>query len=64
MEAFGATLLTALLNRFPVLVYYGAGLHIYLAIEMFFEDVITHPYLEPLMSIEWIVGIGPPRCLC
>jgi YjbE family integral membrane protein len=58
LVVFGATLLTTLLNRFPVLVYLGASLLIYLAIEMFFEDVVTHPYLEPFMRIEWIVGIG------
>lgn len=58
LVVFGATLLTTLLNRFPVLVYLGAGLLIYLSIEMFFEDVVTHPYLEPFMSIEWMVGIG------
>jgi YjbE family integral membrane protein len=58
LVVFGATLLTTLLNRFPVLVYLGAGLLIYLAIEMFFEDVVTHPYLEPFMRIEWMVGIG------
>ena len=58
LVVFGATLLTALLNRFPVLLYLGAGLLIYLAVEMFFEDVVTHPYLEPFMRIEWIIGIG------
>ncbi|HEX5849554.1 MAG TPA: TerC family protein [Rubrobacter sp.] len=58
LVVFGATLLTSLLNRFPVLVYLGASLLVYLAIEMFFEDVVTHPYLEPFMRIEWIVGIG------
>jgi nucleoside recognition membrane protein YjiH len=41
-----------------VLVYLGAGLLIYLAIEMFFEGVVTPPYLEPFMRIERIVGIG------
>lgn len=58
LVVFGATLLTTLLNRFPLLVYLGAGLLIYLAIEMFFEDVVTHPYLEPLMNVEWVFGIG------
>ena len=57
LVVFGATLLTALLNRFPVLVYLGAGLLVYLAVEMFFEDVITHPYLKPLMSVEWVFGL-------
>lgn len=57
LVVFGATLLTTLLNRFPVLVYVGSGLLIYLAMEMFFEDVVTHPYLEPLISVEWVFGL-------
>ena len=54
---FGATLLTSLLNRFPILVYAGAGLLVYLAVEMIFADKVTHPYLEHYESIEWIIGI-------
>jgi YjbE family integral membrane protein len=55
---FGAALLTSLLNRFPFLVYLGAGLLIYLAVEMIFADKVTHPYLKHYHSIEWIIGIG------
>jgi YjbE family integral membrane protein len=58
LVVFGATLLTSLLNRFPFLVYLGAGLLVYLAIEMFFSDVFLHHYLEPYASIEWIIGVG------
>jgi YjbE family integral membrane protein len=58
LVVFGATLLTSLLNRFPFLVYLGAGLLVYLAVEMFFSDVFLHHYLEPLASIEWIIGVG------
>ena len=58
LVVFGAALLTSLLNRFPFLVYLGAGLLVYLAIEMFFSDVFLHDYLEPLASIEWIIGIA------
>ena len=58
LVVFGATLLTSLLNRFPILVYLGAGLLVYLAIEMFFSDVFLHHYLEPYASIEWIIGIA------
>ena len=58
LVVFGAALLTSLLNRFPVLVYLGAGLLVYLAIEMFFSDVFLHHYLEPFASIEWIIGVG------
>ncbi len=57
LVVFGAALLTSLLDRFPVLVYLGAGLLVYLAIEMFFSDVFLHDYLEPLASIEWIIGV-------
>src|ERR671912_5375 len=54
---FGAALLTSLLDRFPFLVYLGAGLLIYLAVEMIFADKVTHPYLKHYHSIEWIIGI-------
>jgi YjbE family integral membrane protein len=55
---FGAALLTSLLNRFPFLVYAGAGLLIYLAVEMLFADKVTHPYLKHYHSIEWIIGLA------
>src|SRR5215211_3912511 len=54
---FGATLLTSLLNRFPILVYAGAGLLVYLAVEMIFADKVTHPYLEHYETFEWIIGL-------
>src|SRR5215217_4114545 len=54
---FGAALLTTLLNRFPFLVYLGAGLLVYLAVEMFFADKVTHPYLEHYETFEWIIGL-------
>lgn len=57
LVVFGAALLTSLLNRFPLLVYLGAALLVYLAIEMFFADVVTHPYLEPLLNVEWVFGL-------
>jgi YjbE family integral membrane protein len=55
---FGAALLTSLLDRFPILVYAGAALLIYIAVEMFFADQVLHHYLEPLVSIEWVIGLG------
>ena len=58
LVVFGAALLTSLLNRFPILVYLGAALLVYLAVEMFFSDVFLHHYLEPYESIEWIIGIA------
>lgn len=54
---FGAALLTSLLDRFPILVYLGAGLLIYLAVEMLFADKFLHSYLEPYSSAEWIVAV-------
>src|SRR5919107_2838010 len=54
---FGAALLTSLLNRFPILVYGGAGLLVYLAVEMIFQDKVLHPYLEHFQSIEWLIGV-------
>src|SRR5215218_9468596 len=54
---FGAALLTSLLNRFPILVYAGAGLLVYLAVEMLFADKVTHPYLEHYENIEWVIGL-------
>ncbi len=58
LVVFGAALLTSLLNRFPFLVYLGAALLVYLAVEMFFADVFLHHYLEPYESIEWIIGVA------
>jgi YjbE family integral membrane protein len=55
---FGAALLTSLLDRFPILVYAGAGLLVYLAVEMLFADKVLHPYLEHYESIEWIIGLA------
>jgi YjbE family integral membrane protein len=55
---FGAALLTTLLDRFPILVYAGAGLLVYISVEMFFADKATHHYLEPYASIEWIIGLA------
>ena len=58
LVVYGSALLTSLLDRFPMLVYAGAGLLVYVAVEMFFEDVALHDHLEPLASIEWLVGLG------
>jgi YjbE family integral membrane protein len=58
LVVFGAALLTSLLDRFPILIYAGAALLIYIAVEMFFADEVLHHYLEPLVSIEWVIGIG------
>jgi YjbE family integral membrane protein len=57
LVVFGASLLTSLLDRFPILVYLGAGLLVYLSIEMFFADKMTHGYLAPYESIERVIGL-------
>ena len=57
LVVFGAALLTSILDRFPILVYLGAALLVYLAVEMLFHDVFLHHYLKPYASIEWIIGI-------
>ncbi len=58
LVVYGSTLLTTLLDRFPILAYGGAGLLVYIAVEMFFKDPTLHDYLKPLASIEWIIGLG------
>ncbi len=58
LVVFGAALLTSLLDRFPILIYAGAALLIYIAVEMFFADKVLHHYLEPLVRIEWLIGIA------
>jgi YjbE family integral membrane protein len=53
---FGSALLAFLIDRFPVLIYAGAGLLVYIAVEMFFRDAALQEYLEPFASAEWIVA--------
>ena len=55
---FGAALLTSLLDRFPILVYAGAGFLVYIAVEMFFEDKFAHHYLEPFENIELFIAVA------
>ena len=56
LVVFGAALLTSLLDRFPALIYAGAGLLVYLAVEMLFADVFLHEYLEPYEGFELIIA--------
>jgi YjbE family integral membrane protein len=58
LVVFGAALLTSLLDRFPILIYAGAALLVYISVEMFFADKALHHYLEPLVSIEWLIALG------
>ncbi|MCA1738113.1 MAG: TerC family protein [Actinobacteria bacterium] len=56
LVVFGATLLTDLLVRLPILIYAGAGLLVYLAVEMIFADVFLDEYLEPYESFELLIA--------
>ncbi len=58
LVVFGAALLTTLLDRFPILIYAGAALLVYISVEMFFADKALHDYLEPLVRFEWIIALG------
>jgi YjbE family integral membrane protein len=53
---FGAALLTSLLDRFPILVYAGAGLLVYISVEMLFADKATHDFLEPYEHLELLIA--------
>ena len=57
LVVFGSALLTSLLDRFPALVYAGAGLLVYISVEMFFADVAAHEYLKPYETLEPLVAI-------
>ena len=58
LVVYGSTLLTSLLDRFPILVYAGAGLLVYIAVEMFFDDEAAVKHLEPYADFEWLIGLG------
>jgi YjbE family integral membrane protein len=55
---FGAALLTTLLDRFPIFIYAGAGLLVYIAVEMFFGDKAAHEYLKPYEHFELPMALG------
>ena len=55
---FGSAMLSYLLDRFPILVYGGAGLLVYVAVEMIFEDKILHGYLSSLDDYETFIAIA------
>jgi YjbE family integral membrane protein len=57
LVVFGAALLTSLLDRFPILIYAGAGLLVYLAVEMFFGDAFLVEYIVPFVCMEWLVVV-------
>lgn len=57
LVVFGAALLTSLMDRFPALIYAGAGLLVYLSVEMFFGDTFLAEYIEPYADMEWLVEV-------
>ena len=55
---WGSTLLSALLDRWQWLVYVGAGILVYVAVEMFFEDHIVHGLVgDSLRGFETPIGL-------
>ncbi|MDR3413976.1 MAG: TerC family protein [Formivibrio sp.] len=67
LVVFGSTLIMRLMDRFPIIVYIGAGLIAYTAGEMIDSDLAVQPYLpsflqgEPYLAIALtitIVGYG------
>lgn len=55
---FGATLLTRALERWPWLVFAGAGLLVYVAVEMFFQDRVFDDSIGLAGTTEHLIGIG------
>ena len=55
---WGSQLLVALMDRLPWLVYLGAGVLIYVAVEMIFQDVALHDYLEPILGIDRLISLA------
>jgi YjbE family integral membrane protein len=55
---WGSTLLSALLDRWRWLVYAGAGILVYVAVEMVFEDRVVHDLVgDSLQSLETPIGL-------
>jgi len=56
---WGSTLLSALLDRWRWLVYVGAGILVYVGIEMLFEDRVVQGFIgESLQSFETVVALA------
>jgi len=55
---WGSTLLSALLDRWRWLTYVGAGILVYVAVEMLFEDPVVHEFVgESLQGLERPLGL-------
>lgn len=55
---FGAALLTRALERWPWLVFLGAGLLVYLASQMVFQDRLLRNYIDPPTATKDLIGVG------
>jgi YjbE family integral membrane protein len=56
---WGSTLLSALLDRWRWLVYVGAGILVYVAVEMLFEDRVVHGFIgDSLQSLETVIALA------
>ena len=56
---WGSTLLSALLDRWRWLVYVGAGILVYVAVEMLFEDPVVHGLIgDSLQSLETTIALA------
>ena len=56
---WGSTLLSALLDRWRWLVYVGAGILVYVAVEMLFEDRVVHGFIgDSLQSFETLIALA------
>ena len=56
---WGSTLLSALLDRWRWLVYVGAGILVYVAVEMLFEDRVVHGFIgDSLQSFETVIALA------
>ena len=56
---WGSTLLSALLDRWRWLVYVGAGILVYVAVEMLFEDRVVHRFIgDSLQNLETVIALA------
>jgi YjbE family integral membrane protein len=56
---WGSTLLSALLDRWRWLVYVGAGILVYVAVEMLFEDRVVHGFIgDSLQNLETVIALA------
>lgn len=56
---WGSTFLSALLDRWRWLVYVGAGILVYVAVEMLFEDSVVHGFIgDSLQSFETVIALA------